>query len=163
MSRTFTDTKGRTWTLALDPWLLTQIKDNTGVLLTKWHDDKWKLATELSANPPLLCDVLWGFCEEQAEANAVESTREFARGLGDNVLIDAFTALDGAVADFCMSPEARRMRENLLEKADKAREIVETQQMEEIAAIDPAQLAKSYLDTVSNSQQSQESTHSPAG
>lgn len=174
MSRNFTDSQGREWKLALDPWLLTHIKDTTDVLLTKWADKNWKLADELSKDYGKLCDVLWGFCEEQAgangcaaqaETNKTEVVREFARGMGGDTLFNAYTALAGAVTDFCLSQEQREAMELAMSKGMEVTQIANQSLLatvkEKIAAIDSNQLAKSYIATALSSQQSPESTRSP--
>ncbi len=166
MSKTFTDTEGREWRVAIDPWLVAKVKDDTGALLTKWADDKFALPIKLRDEPWFLCDVLWSICSEQAAANgcaakasenSTEAVREFARGLGDNTLTLALDALEGAIGDFFTSPQEKQARTILLQKAQKVNELVGMQLVEQVTAIDPAQLAKNYLATVSSSQPSEES------
>lgn len=163
MSHSFTDTLGRNWRIALDPWLVTKVKSDTEVLLTKWGDDKFALAIKLREDCELLCNVLWAICEEQAATNGckeqadarkTELTREFARGLGQNTLIHALDALEGGISDFFMSPAESQARMKLLEKAKQVNELMGQKALEEIAAIDAAQVVKNFTDTVSSAQPS---------
>lgn len=171
MSRSFTDTESRTWKIALDPWLVTKVKNETKVLLTKWGDDNFAVAVQLR-EPGLLCDVLWAICDEQASENgckeaaekrAVELTREFARGLGGNTLLDALDALEGGIADFFMSREQAQAQAVLLEKAKVVHEMMGKDLLEKVKAIEPTQAVKSYMDSVSSSRASSESTRSLGG
>jgi hypothetical protein len=166
----FTDTKGREWKIALDPFLIAKVKTDTGVLLTKWGDDKFALAIKLRSEPWFLCDVLWSLLDEQAAANGCraaaeqeqrELTREFASGLGNNVLTAALDALEGGIADFFMSQgEAESMRE-LLRKAGRVTELMGSNLLERVKQLDPEQLVKNYSATASSSQPSPTSQSSP--
>lgn len=163
--REFTDCLGRVWKLALDPWILGKIDAEADVLLTKWGDDNFKLAVELSQDLPKLCTVLWGFCEEQTQANGVTNEREFARGMGDDTLLHAYTALAGAVTDFSTSPEQREAMRLAMEKGQEVErltnEMLLARVKERIEKINPLQEARNYIDSVSNGQASSESTPSP--
>lgn len=193
MGRTFTDSLGRVWQIALDPWLLTHIKNETtqmcracrgtgqngqgpcptchgdtevGVLLTDWADDEWKLAGQLAADPSKLCDVLWAICEEQAEKNGVANAREFARGMAGTALVNAYTALGGAVADFGRNPAEREALEMAMAKAMQIAELTSQgmveRMRERMAKIDVNQMAQNFIDSVSSTPPSPELTPSAA-
>lgn len=200
MARKFTDSLGRDWEIALDPWLLTHVLEATrekcrkcdgsgksgtatcevcdgagevGILLTAWADHEWRMAEELAVKPHKLCDVLWAICEEQAirngfvetaKANGVPLEREFARGLGGQALVPAYTALAGAVADFSMSPEERDAMELAMQKAQEVARLTSQGLLqavrERVAKIDTSQMAKNYIDSALSSQPSPDKTPS---
>lgn len=153
----FTDTLGRKWNLALDFDLHEQVKQREGVLLLSLGDNDCELLAKLHTDFALLVNVLWVLCEEQAEANgivgtdAMPATRQFAKGLGGDVLENASKALVAAVIDFFPNREQRAALTALMEKAQATGDLLTQAMLAKIQALDPASLASSFIDSAGNS------------
>ncbi len=160
MSREFTDLAGRTWKLSLDWFLHEQVKEREGVMLLALGDNECELLARLHTDYALLVNILWILCEEQAPALGVvdgeklKATQIFAKGLGGDVLESAAHALVDAVIDFFPNPDQRDSLRKLTEMARATSTLMSKATLERVAALDPALLAQSYIDSVTNSQPS---------
>jgi len=97
----FTDRKKRRWNLHVTIPLATVIRTELGVNIL---DTKGGFA-QLSADPILLCGVLWMICEKQAERAEV-TPEQFGELLHGETLGDATEAFVEAVTNF--SPPRQR-------------------------------------------------------
>lgn len=164
MSHNFTDTADREWKLSLDWDLHEQVKEREGVILLSLGDDDCALLARLHTDFALLVNILWILCEDQAEANGVidtenlPATRQFAKGLGGDVLENASEALVAAVIDFFPNRGQRESLAALTEKARETNRIVTEALHEKVTSLDPASLAQSFIDSAGNSPPSLEST-----
>lgn len=181
MSNIFVDSAGREWKFALDPFLITKVKNEVsyvvpgkkehGLQLLAWDDNEFALAIRLRSDMPLLCDVLWALLDEQATKNGLNEAaqkneclpvREFTRGLSDEKMWEALKALEVAIANFSPSLERATALRTLLNKDSQVMSILDQKRTKIIESLDPSQLAKSYMDSVSNGQPSPGSTSSVA-
>ena len=107
--KTFTDNAGRTWTVALS---IDSIKRVKGLLSVNLLDAiEGKLLERLTADPVLLCDILYCLCKPQADAAGV-SDEDFGRAMAGDAIEAATTAFLEELADFF--PKGKR---ELLQKA----------------------------------------------
>jgi len=104
--KTFTDTAGRTWTLALTIDAAKRVKSLLDVNLLELDLPAGKagagdppLLTRLGTDVILLCDVIFALVKPQADAAGV-SDQEFAAALGGDVVLAAQTAFYGELVDF---------------------------------------------------------------
>ena len=97
--KTFTDTAGRTWTLALTIDAAKRVKSLLDVNLLELEAGDPPLLTRLGTNVILLCDVIFALVKPQADAAGV-SDQEFAAALGGDVVLAAQTAFYEELVDF---------------------------------------------------------------
>ena len=101
--KTFHDSTGRAWAVALNVGVLKRVRSLCDVDLMAAVEGK--LVERLVSDPVLLCDVLYAVCQEEAEAKNV-SDEEFGRLLAGDVIDSATTALLEELVDFF--PKRRR-------------------------------------------------------
>ena len=101
--KTFTDTTGRAWTLAINVDAIKRVKALASVDLLDAVNGK--LLEKLVSDPILLCDVLYSLCKPQADASGV-SDSDFGRSMAGDVIDLATQAFMEELVDFF--PQARR-------------------------------------------------------
>lgn len=99
------DERGREWTTTIDVGKLKAVKDRTGLMLTDTSMTEGSSWAQISADPCLLCDVMWTLTESQATGKGVDFDGFIASFMGD-AADAAANALWQAVADF--SPAAKK-------------------------------------------------------
>jgi hypothetical protein len=97
--KTFTDTAGRTWTVALTIDAAKRVKSLLDVNLLELEAGDPPLLTRLGTDVILLCDVIFALVKPQADAAGV-SDQEFAAALGGDVVLSAQTAFYEELVDF---------------------------------------------------------------
>lgn len=103
--RTFQDSAGRTWTIAVTVDAVKRVRD----LLKEDLLDIERVFPRLLADPILLCDVVYCVCKPQADAERITDV-DFARAMAGDVIAHAKAALVEELVDFF--PEASQ-RETL--------------------------------------------------
>jgi hypothetical protein len=100
--KTFTDTQGRVWTIAITVDAVKRVRALTGTdLLAVAGGD---LLERLSTDPVLLADVLYAVVKPEADAKQV-SDADFGRALAGDAIGAATTALLQDVVDFFPAPK----------------------------------------------------------
>jgi hypothetical protein len=97
--KTFTDTAGRTWTLALTIDAAKRVKSLLDVNLLELEAGDPPLLTRLGTDVILLCDVIFALVKPQADAAGV-TDEQFAAALGGDVVLAAQTAFYEELVDF---------------------------------------------------------------
>ncbi|GMV98592.1 MAG: hypothetical protein AMXMBFR83_29410 [Phycisphaerae bacterium] len=97
--KTFNDTTGRTWTLALTIDAAKRVKSLLDVNLLELEAGDPPLLTRLGTDVILLCDVIFALVKPQADAAGV-SDQEFGAALGGDVVLAAQTAFYEELVDF---------------------------------------------------------------
>ena len=90
--KTFTDTAGRTWTIALTIDAAKRVKGLLDVNLLELESGDPPLLTRLGTDVILLCDVIFALVKPQADANGV-TDEQFGAALGGEAILAAQTAL----------------------------------------------------------------------
>lgn len=155
--REFKDNAENTWKLAVSVGSVNRVREATGVLLTALFDDNCKLLGELSGDVVKLVAVLFCLCQKQAEAAGV-TAEDFADALYGDALGAAGEALVRVTADFFTSPEQRSAIHAAIDKMEAIGKQVTAEATALVTSLDVSQLAKSYLDSVTNTPASSEST-----
>ena len=107
--KTFADSAGRTWTVAINVDAIKRVK---GLLSVNLLDAiEGKLLERLVADPVLLCDILFCLCKPQADAQGVKD-EDFGRSMAGDAIDAATTAFLEELVSFF--PKGRR---ELLAKA----------------------------------------------
>lgn len=101
--KTFTDSAGRTWTLAITVDAIKRveslIKVNLARLLEPRNGAELPLLTELESDIILLCDVLFSLVKPQADAQGV-TDEQFGQALGGEAIAAAYNAFWEELVDF---------------------------------------------------------------
>jgi hypothetical protein len=97
--KTFTDTAGRTWTVALTIDAAKRVKSLLDVNLLELEAGDPPLLTRLGTDVILLCDVIFALVKPQADAAGV-SDEQFAAALGGDAVLAAQTAFYEELVDF---------------------------------------------------------------
>jgi hypothetical protein len=93
--RTFQDSAGRTWTVAVTVDAVKRVRD----LIKEDLLDIEQMFPRLLADPILLCDCLYCVCKPQADAERI-SDEDFARTMAGDVIARAKQALIEELIDF---------------------------------------------------------------
>lgn len=95
--KTFTDNEGRDWQVAVNVDTIRRVRSSLDVnLMGAVQGD---LLEELSADPVMLCNVLYVVCEHQAEDRQV-SDADFGRAMAGDAIENATVALLEELVDF---------------------------------------------------------------
>ncbi len=90
--KTFTDTAGRTWTIALTIDAAKRVKGLLDVNLLELESGDPPLLTRLGTDVILLCDVIFALVKPQADSAGV-TDEQFGAALGGEAILAAQTAL----------------------------------------------------------------------
>lgn len=90
--KTFTDTAGRTWTIALTIDAAKRVKGLLDVNLLELEAGDPPLLTRLGTDVILLCDVIFALVKPQADQQGV-TDEQFGAALGGEAILAAQTAL----------------------------------------------------------------------
>jgi len=90
--KTFTDTAGRTWTIALTIDAAKRVKGLLDVNLLELESGDPPLLTRLGTDVILLCDVIFALIKPQADTAGV-TDEQFGAALGGEAILAAQTAL----------------------------------------------------------------------
>lgn len=101
--KTFQDSAGRTWSVALNVDAIKRVRTLCEVDLLEAAGGK--LLDRITTDPVLLCDVLFAVCRDEAEAKGVSDV-EFGKGLSGDAIDGATTALLEELVSFF--PKGRR-------------------------------------------------------
>src|SRR5687768_6394236 len=93
--RTFKDTVGRTWNVALNIGTAKRIKEAMGLDLL----DNGQSIQQIAGDPYLMGNVLFVICEAQCKQLDV-TDEQFGESLAGDVIDDALTALVEELVDF---------------------------------------------------------------
>ena len=110
--KTFTDNKGRTWTLEVTVATVKRVRGlckvdlNSIVELDKNNKPSAELLERLSSDPVLLVDVLYAVCKPQADKLGV-TDEDFGEAMAGDSIEHATSALLEEVINFF--PESKRM------------------------------------------------------
>ena len=110
--KTFTDNKGRTWTLEVTVATVKRVRGlckvdlNSIVELDKNNKPSAELLERLSSDPVLLVDVLYAVCKPQADKLGV-TDEDFGEAMAGDAIEYATSALLEEIIDFF--PEAKRL------------------------------------------------------
>lgn len=107
--KTFNDSTGREWQVAVNVAAVKRVRDLLDVDLLTAGDGK--LFQRLAEDPVLLTDVVYALCKPQADKAEI-TDEEFGRGMAGEVIDNAVSALLPELVDFFPSP-----RRAILQKA----------------------------------------------
>lgn len=104
--KSFTDTKGKTWTIEVNVTTLQRVKGVTGVDLTKLIDARGETFTKVVEDVFVMFDVLTALVQPQLDTQGM-TPEQFGESLDETSLEGAVHALIEAVIDFFQ--EGKRM------------------------------------------------------
>lgn len=161
----FKDRGGQEWLIELDPWLVQQVKDATGVDITVATKSKSWLDILFQERTGKLVTVLSILCQDQIKERGLDDMG-FMRLLKNDVLDEASDALQDAIISFChRSRTAAKLREQmkvslerregkliekipeLMAKAEKETEVAMTKLLESPDSTSPGSTPESSTST----------------
>jgi hypothetical protein len=153
---TFTDNLGRSWSIEITPYEVEQLRGHELKLdlLEAAVPDKSLAFYERMSDRVVLTRVLYVLLADQLEKNlgpgktAAEYGRDFAKGLGGDVLDAAALAFEAALYDFFPKPQRPRLRA----AAGKIREIEAKTEARQIALIGSPQVEDLIEKTMSKAE-----------
>ena len=123
--KTFSDTTGRTWSIAVNVDAVKRVRD----LLKEDLLDVKQILERLMVDPILLCDVIYCICKPQADAEGI-SDEQFGQAMGGDSILHAKRALIAELVDFFPSAAERENLKAAIAKfdklADRAAELIKT-------------------------------------
>lgn len=143
--RTFTDTAGRTWTVAVTVTSLKRVKALTGHELLSIVGGE--LLKELYADPVKLCDIMFALCSKEAEEKGIDD-EAFGAAMAGDALEDALKALLEDVIAFFLNPKERKALTMALAKGTEAAELVRSMMVARAEALTPEKLAEEAAKTL---------------
>ncbi len=122
--RTFQDSAGRTWTIAVTVDVVKRVRD----LLKEDLLDIERVFPRLLLDPILLCDVVYCVVKPQADAERITDV-DFARAMAGDVIAHAKAALVEELVDFFPEPSQRQTLRLAIEKygqlTERVKELVQ--------------------------------------
>ena len=112
--KTFLDTKGRSWELAVNCDTIEAVKAACDANVLDLLDPESDLMQEVTGFPPVIAKLLFAAVTDQAVIKGVDD-REFRRSMAGDALADAFDALREELISFCPK-HRRRVAAAVLEK-----------------------------------------------
>ena len=141
--KTFTDTQGRVWTIAVTVDAVKRVRALTGTdLLAVAGGD---LLERLSTDPVLLADVLYAVVKPEADAKQVTDA-DFGRALAGDAIGSATAALLGDIVDFFPAPK-RRLLAKALGKLTEVQDLALAAASARVDALDAGSLVDQALST----------------
>jgi len=142
--RTFRDTAGRSWNLALNVYVVKKVRDLLKVDLLDLGEEKPEkgLLFRMIADPVLLVDLLYVVCKDQADAAGIND-EQFGQAMAGDVIDMATKAFLEELADFTPSPRDRARARKVIEATwnliDRAQDLLDAKAEKELpAAIEAA-------------------------
>jgi hypothetical protein len=129
----FKDSKGRTWTLAVNVDAIKRVRDELKVDLARQLADE---SERVYGDPCLLVDVLYVLCRDQCKARKVSDV-EFGRAMAGDCLDQAANALAESVILFFPTTKRPTLR-RLVEKGKQIAATLERATATAVEMIDPA-------------------------
>jgi hypothetical protein len=102
--RSFVDNAGRTWTVAINTDTIKRVR----ALLKEDLLDVQAIVPRLTADPILLCDVLYCVCKPEADARGINDA-DFAKAMWGDAIAHAEAALMEELNDFFPKPKDREL------------------------------------------------------
>lgn len=143
-ARTFTDLRGRTWTIEINVALKKRLRTELGFDVADLFDPEGRSLVRLATDPEYLVDVLHCVLRGALEAKQIDA-EAFAFALGGQPLEDAYQALVGAVIDFFPQSRARDVLRGIVAKGEavklRALDTIDAR----VEALDPDALAAELI------------------
>lgn len=158
--RTFQDSAGRTWTVAVNVDAVKRVRD----LLKEDLLDIEQTLPRLLVDPILLCDVVYYVCKPQADAQQVSDV-DFARAMAGGTIAQAKAALVEELVDFFPEPSQQEMLRLAIAKygdlAERTKELIKARLNSPALTREIEAALSAVGDSFTNSQGSSASTPGP--
>lgn len=158
--RTFQDSAGRTWTVAVNVDAVKRVRD----LLKEDLLDIEQTLPRLLVDPILLCDVVYYVCKPQADAEKISDV-DFARAMAGGTIAQAKAALVEELVDFFPEPSQQEMLRLAIAKygelAERTKEVIKARLNSPALTREIEAALSAVGDSFMNSQGSSASTPGP--
>ena len=141
--KSFKDSGGRTWALAINIDTVKRVKSLVQVDLTDMTAGDPPLVARLGIDVILLCDVLYAVCKPQADKEGV-SDEQFGQAMGGDALVLGQQALMEELTDF-FQKLGRREVARMIETQAKLIQAAVSQAEKRIEAIDVEKIVENML------------------
>jgi hypothetical protein len=115
--KTFNDSAGRTWTLAMTIDSVKRVRDLLKINLLEPESGEPPLLTQIATDEILLCDVIYCLIKPQADQLGI-SDEQFGQALGGDAILNAQNAFYDELIDFFLK-RGRTDRATALRKQQK--------------------------------------------
>ena len=133
--KTFTDSAGRTWTIAMTVDSAKRVRDLLKINLVEPESGNPPLLTRLGTDEILLCDVIYVLVKPQADKLNISDT-DFAAAMGGDAILSAQTAFYEEMIDF-FQKRGRTDRARAVATQHKMIKLAIERLEMQIASIDP--------------------------
>ena len=142
--RTFKDSTGRAWTVAVNVAAIKLVRGLIGVDLYNLFSDSGKPFAALLGDPVQLVDTLYCLCREECRQRGL-SDEDFGRLMAGETLSLATDALVESLIDFFPNPTTRQAVAEIVAKSRKLQGILSAKALEQIQQIDTGKVADEIL------------------
>lgn len=154
----FTDLKGRRWTVALNVQKVREVRDRLDVDLVNL--ERSGALQQLIVDPVRVCDVLYLVCREECRERNIDDA-QFGESLAGECFGDAVDALMEAICDF-FPPRVGTLVKATAARVREAQDYLLDKQLDLLESLDVAQLVQQTLGNASGTSPAKsESTPSP--
>lgn len=154
--RTFKDTAGRDWEIAVNVGSIKRTRDLVKVNLYEVVEVKMALLQRLSTDYEMLANVLFALCKPEADKRGV-TDEDFGSSLSGDCLWAGFNALLDDLTDFFPDPRQRMVLKKTIEKIRTVTGMLMTETENRLDAIDPSEVLKELSNSSGSSPASAES------
>lgn len=143
----FTDNKGRKWEITIEVAAAKRMRSLAGfdvMELIAFKTGEKSLLERLESDPALLCDAIYAACKPFADAQGISDV-DFGEAMAGDAIERATAAFLAECVDFFPNTTDRVNLRTVMEKADKAAELIRSAQAERVAALDPEKIVASAL------------------
>jgi hypothetical protein len=159
--KSFRDTGGRTWTLAINVAAVKRCRAVLGLDLYGLVEDGAKGLARLVADPIALVDALYVLCKDEADKLNV-SDEDFGRAMAGDAIRAGADAFLEELTDFFPDPRVRAGLKTLIAKSRATQAALLDRAEALIDGLDPAALASELIASSGSAPASSASTPGPS-
>jgi len=161
--RTFKDSQGRGWDLAINVDAVKRVRSLLDIDLLSITDDKGKLLERIADDEVLMVDLVYVILKPQADARNV-TDEDFGRAMAGDAIDAAYAAFLEELAGFFRNPQRRELLKKTLEKLSALEGKILQKAQERLASGEIDRKVEELLtsgNSSGNSPASSESTQAP--
>jgi hypothetical protein len=143
--KTFTDSGGRTWTVAIHVTAVKRVRAALGIHLAELITGPFDALGEFLADPVKLVDTMYVLCRDEAERAGV-SDEDFGRAMAGDSLLFAREALVAELVAFLPDAHARDSLRKLLDTANRVADARASLLAHEVDSFDVDAAVRKLLD-----------------
>lgn len=142
--KTFKDTEGREWPVAINVAAIRRVKDLLGVDLLDLTDDRFAAISTLIGKPVELVNVIYVLCKPKADERNI-TDEQFGEAMAGDAIQHAADAFLDEYANFFPDPRMRAGLKKLMDASRKVQGHLLDHAESVLEKIDPAKEAKELI------------------